>query len=330
MYMHVIGTRFTDKHGLFSKAATRRFLKQADAYDPDALWLHNIHGYYINYELLFDWIKKRPAMSVKWTLHDCWTFTGHCAHYMYVGCDKWKLMPDVPDVTHCGSCPLKKQYPASILADNSRDNYLRKKNAFTGIPDMTLVSPSKWLAGEIKQSFMSGYPVEVSYNTIDKDIFKPASGDFRSKHGIIDEEFMILAVSGVWHERKGLCDLLRLSDMIKEKCLKMRLVIVGLTHKQAVSINRDHPEVICIEHTESPAELAEIYTAADAFINPTYEDNYPTVNLEAESCGTPVITYDTGGCAETVHRPDSRVIKQDVRSLFNELESAYENKVTKA
>ena len=161
---HVFYTRLTGKHGLASTKATKKFLKWADEYNPDILWLHNIHGYYINYELLFSWIKSRPDMQVKWTLHDCWAFTGHCSHFTYVGCDKWK--------SGCSNCPQIDQYPKSIT-DNSQDNFKRKKNAFIGVPNLTIVTPSIWLKVKVHQSLLSEYPVEVKYNTINTCIFKP-------------------------------------------------------------------------------------------------------------------------------------------------------------
>lgn len=309
MYMHVLGTRLFDAHGLLSARSTRKFLKWADEFDPDMLWLHNIHGYYINYRLLFDWIKSRPGMQVKWTLHDCWTFTGHCSHFMYEGCERWK--------EGCHDCPNKREYPASLMCDRSRKNYEQKREAFCGVKDLTLITPSKWLADEVGKSFLSKYPVEVSYNTVNTQIFKPVKGDFRKEHGISDGDHMILAVAGVWNRKKGLDDLLSINARLRsDKENKCRMVIAGLTDDQASKINRDDPDIICIGHTDSAEELAEIYSAADVFINPTYEDNYPTVNLEAEACGTPVITYDTGGCRETVHNEESMVIEKGADNMI--------------
>ncbi len=188
---------------------------------------------------------------------------------------------------------------------------------------MTLITPSKWLAGELSGSFLSSYPVEVVYNSIDTEVFKPTPGTFRADHDISDDDRMILAVAGVWTASKGLDDILKLHDMLNDSAdsgsapekRNYKFVIVGLASRQIKQIHAAHPDIICIEHTSSATELAEIYTAADVFINPTYEDNYPTVNLEAEACGTPVITYDTGGCSETIRRPDSHVIPQDTTIL---------------
>jgi len=288
-------TRLLDDHGFANKTATRKFLEWAEGYDPDLLWLHNLHGYYIHVGLLFDWIKSRPHMQVKWTLHDCWAFTGHCAHFSYVKCEKWK--------TCCDSCPEKGSYPGSLFRDNSRNNYLRKKEAFTGVKNMTLVVPSQWLQTLVKQSFLGEYPVEVKYNTIDTAVFKPTPGDFREKYGLTDKK-IVLGVAGVWTDRKGMGDFLELRKLLDES---WAVVLVGMTQQQIAALPGN---ILGIARTQNPRELAEIYTAADVFFNPTYEDTYPTVNLEAESCGTRVITYDTGGCAETIQREDSRIIPQ--------------------
>ncbi len=290
---HGLRTRLLDEHGFGSKRATERFLKWAEAYSPDLLWLHNIHGYYINVEMLFEWIKKHPDMQVKWTLHDCWAFTGHCTHFMVEKCEKWK--------THCAECVQKQRYPSSLLKDNCQNNFDRKKAAFTGVKNLKLITPSQWLADLVKQSFLREYPVEVHHNTIDTSVFKPTPSDFRNQYHLQGKK-VILGVASAWGERKGLNDFIKLSEMIDDR---YAIVLVGLNEKQ---IKRIPEKIIAIGRTNNAKELAEIYTAADVFFNPTYEDNYPTVNLEAEACGTPVVTYCTGGAPETIHRNDSVVI----------------------
>ncbi len=291
--LHGIRTRLLDEHGFGSKKATEIFLQWADNFNPDMLWLHNLHGYYINIELLFAWIKKRHGMQVKWTLHDCWAFTGHCTHFMIEKCEQWK--------THCSCCVQKNQYPSSFFQDNCQSNYDRKKAAFTGVNNMTLITPSQWLADLVKQSFLREYSIEVHHNTIDTTIFKPTPSDFREKYNLQDKK-IILGVASAWSERKGLDDFFKLAEMIDDK---YTIVLVGLNEKQIKAIPK---KIIAISRTDSPQKLAEIYTAADVFFNPTYEDNYPTVNLEAEACGTPVVTYRTGGAPETIRRGDSVII----------------------
>ena len=293
--IHGLYTRCTDKHGFGSVSPTKKFLAWAESYDPDVLWLHNIHGYYINIELLFQWIKSRPNMEVKWTLHDCWTFTGHCSHFSFVGCDKWKC--------GCFDCPQKGEYPATVLLDNSKWNYRKKKELFTGIPNMTLITPSKWLADLVGKSFLKEYPVEVRYNTINKEIFKPTPSNFRERYGLQNKK-VILGVASTWTDRKGLPDFVKLAGMLDDS---YRIVLVGLTAEQAKQMPGN---IIAIPRTNSPQELAEVYTAVDVLFNPTYEDTYPTVNLEAQACGARVVTYDTGGSPETLTEADSVVLEQ--------------------
>ncbi|MBQ6587265.1 MAG: glycosyltransferase [Butyrivibrio sp.] len=313
VYCHGILSRLTGKHGLYSRKATKKFLEWASEYDPDVLWMHNIHGYYINYEMLFDWIKSRPQMQVRWTLHDCWTFTGHCAHFAYVRCDKWK--------DGCHDCPQLSTYPEAFR-DNSIDNYRRKKAAFTGVADMTLVTPSNWLKDLVKTSYLSEYPVEVKYNTIDTEIFRPVETSFKKDHGIQDKK-MILGVASMWNERKGFDDFIELARILEEKKTAgeadYKVVLIGLNDEQIADLDKKNSGILALPRTSSQKEMVEAYSAADVFVNPTYEDTFPTVNMEAEGCGTPVITYDTGGCRETLKSEKSMVIPQSVDSIVKAL-----------
>ena len=295
--------RILDNDGFLAKLSTKKFLKWASNYNPDVLWLHNLHGYYINIELLFDWIKQRPQMHVKWTFHDCWPFTGHCAHFDFAKCDHWQQ--------HCHNCVQKKEYPKSWLCDGSRVNFQRKKNAFCGVHDMTIITPSNWLASLVGKSYLRCYPVEVHHNTIDTSIFRPTPSDFREKMGLINRK-IVLGVATAWGPKKGLQDFILLSQMLDNR---YAIVLVGVNELQKKQL----PEsIICIPCTNSAQKLAEIYTAADVFVNLTYEDTYPTVNLESQACGTPCLTYKTGGSVESV--PAENIIEQgDIDSMINKI-----------
>jgi glycosyltransferase involved in cell wall biosynthesis len=293
--LHALGTRIMDAQGFCSGKATKRFLQWAEAYDPDMVWLHNIHGYYIQVEQLFAWIKSRPNMKVLWTLHDCWPFTGHCAYFDYAKCEKW--------MTGCHECPQKGCYPASVLFDRSKENYKRKQAAFTGVKDLTLITPSQWLADLVQKSFLKEYTVEVRHNQIDSSVFCPTPGSFREKYGL-ENKTIVLGVASIWDARKGLDDFYKLSEQVDEN---IKIVLVGVDKGQMKKLPKN---VLGIPKTNNAKELAEIYTAADVFFNPTYEDNYPTVNLEAQACGTYVITYRSGGAAETIYREDAMVVEQ--------------------
>lgn len=293
VYYHGIYTRLTDKTGFASKRATKKLIKKLENIKPDIIHLHNIHGYYINIELLFNYIKKNK-IKVIWTLHDCWAFTGHCPHFELIGCEKWK--------TGCHNCPQTSVYPKSVF-DNSKWNYQKKKELFTGL-DMKIITPSKWLANLVKKSFLKEYEVEVINNGINTEIFKPRKSDFKKKYNIEDKK-IILGVASDWTKEKGLYDFIELSKIIDEN---VKIVLVGLNKEQLKEIPSN---IIGIERTENAEQLAEIYSTADIYFNPTYADNYPTTNLEALACGTPVITYNTGGSSECLNGKNGLVTTFD-------------------
>lgn len=301
-----IKARCFDTEGFHAKKATKAFLKWASEYNPDILWLHNLHGYYINVEMLFKWIKSRENMTVKWLLHDCWAFTGHCAHFTEANCEQWKI--------HCSHCIQKYTYPSSLFKDNSRDNYSRKRSAFCGVKNMLIITPSQWLADLVKESFLHEYEVKVKYNKIDEDVFKPTPSDFKKKYGLENRK-IILGVASAWSRNKGLYDFIRLPKMLNDT---YAVVLVGLTKNQ----RRKIPDsIICIPQNNNTYELAKIYSAADLFLNLTYQDNYPTVNLEAQACGTPCLTYDTGGSIESV--PEENVVRQgDLEAVVEWIKNA--------
>ena len=310
IYAHGLYTRIFDKHGLGSQKATRQFIKNIEAESPDIIHLHNIHGYYLNYEILFRFLKNF-GKPVIWTFHDCWPFTGHCAYFTYAGCERWQKV--------CHDCPQKRSYPGSLVFDNSRRNFERKREAFTGVKDLTIVTPSKWLAGLVKQSFLSEYETVVISNGIDTTVFRPVPSDFKSRHAI-EDKFMILGVANVWDQRKGLKYFLELADILENDEI---IVLVGLTKKQVESLPAN---IIGITRTNNIQELVEIYSAADVFVNPTLEDNYPTVNLEAQACGTYVVTFDSGGTRETIIDSSHGTVcgektTQALRNLLNGLRS---------
>lgn len=283
-YCHVALTRLFDMHGFGSKKYTKKFISEVKELNPDVIHLHNIHGYYINVELLFDYLKKAEK-PVVWTLHDCWSFTGHCAYFDYVGCDKWK--------TGCNRCSEKSVYPASLFLDNSKSNYNRKKNIFSGVNDMTIITPSEWLAGLVRDSFLKEYKVHVINNGIDLSVFKHSKGSFRDRKGL-EDKYIILGVANIWDRRKGLTYFHELSEKLHEDEV---IVLVGLNDNQ-IKVLPDG--IIGIKRTNNVRELVEIYSEADIFVNPTLEDNFPTTNIEALACGTPIMTFNTGGSIECI------------------------------
>lgn len=299
--IHAARNRVFDDQGYGSKAATRRFLQQVREYDPDVIWLHNLHGYYLNLELLFGYLRT-CGKKILWTLHDCWAMTGHCAYFDFVGCDKWK--------TGCHHCPQKGSYPATKVLDGSRRNYEHKKRLFTGIPNLTLIVPSYWLRGRVQQSFLKEYPVEVVYNTINTEIFKPTPSDFREKYGLAGKK-ILLGVASVWEERKGLKDFIALSAMLDES---YKIVLIGLSREQIDSL----PEAILgLPRTNSMAELAAAYTAADLYVNPSTEETFGMTAMEARSCGTEAIVYRDTACEEIVNQFGGIAVDRGAKNLYD-------------
>jgi len=284
IYKHFMLTRVLDRHGFGSKKATREFIKKIIDINPDIIHLHNVHGYYINIEELFKYLKEANK-PVVWTLHDCWAFTGHCAYFDYIGCQKW--------INGCNNCPQKKGYPSSYIVDNSTNNYAIKKELFTSINDLTIVTPSVWLKNLVQQSFLKEYSIRVIYNGINLDIFKPTISNFRNKYNLSDK-FIILGVANIWDERKGLKFFIELSKVLEQDEI---IVLVGLTKKQ---ISKLPINIIGINKTNDIYELAEIYSNSDVFVNTTLDEVLGLTNLEALACGTPVITFNSGGSPECI------------------------------
>lgn len=300
---HVLCNFVTGRNGLASKYCTKKLLRWIDQIDPDIIHLHNIHGFYINYEMLFTYIKQHN-IPIVWTLHDCWTFTGHCAYYDLIDCQKWK--------TGCYKCPVYRcDYPYSIFRDNSKENYERKKASFQNVQNMTLVTPSHWLANEVRQSFLKENCVEVIPNGINQKLFQ------RGKT-LKERERIILAVANVWDKRKGLNDILRMSTMLSDEYV---IKIIGLNKRQKRQIEKNYEKnVIPICRVNGVQEMAKEYKEALVFVNPTYDDNFPTTNLEALASGTPVITYATGGSVESVNEECGSIVpKGDIHQMIVEI-----------
>ena len=302
--LHGILTRLFDRHGtgICSRLATKKFLKWAEAWKPDMVWLHNLHGYYLNYELLFAWLKRHPEIEIRWNIHDCWPYTGHCSHFQLTGCDRWK--------TGCFACPEKKEYPATFGLSAAKSNWERKKRAFTGVKNLTVITPSRWLADLTQQSFLGEYPIEIRKHPLDTSVFKPTPSNFRERMRLKGKT-IILGVASVWDRRKGLADFLVLHGLLNSGKTDQTysIILVGLTERQISSLPSG---MIGISRTNSAAELAEIYTAVDWFFNPTYEDIFSMTNMEAAACGCKIATYDTGGAPEAIEGYDKAWVLKGV------------------
>ena len=292
-YIHYIEDLLFDNEGLSSRWATKRFLKKVDEIQPDIVHLHNIHDHFINYKLLFTYLAKKN-IPVVWTQHDQWATTGHC-YYNLVGCERWK--------DECHDCPLSKWY----ALDRSRRNFQWKKSLLSAIPSLTIVPVSKWLGENMRQSHLKNRPIEVIHNGIDIQTFSPQVVDVRLRYGITADKKIVLGVAALWDKRKGLADFVQLAKQLPKA--EYAVVIVGKLAEE-IAVAEDCCQMVFVDRTQNALELAQLYSAASVFVNPTYQDNYPTTNLEAIACGTPVITYRTGGSPESVDEDTGMVVEQ--------------------
>ena len=304
--LHGAMSRITDRHGLYSAAATRKLIKIIEEFDPALIHVHNVHGYYLHYKVLFDYLRQCRKKLV-WTLHDCWAFTGHCTHYQYIGCERWK--------SACFDCPQKREYPASFVMDASKSNYELKKKLFTGIRGMKLVTPSVWLKEQVEASFLREYEIDVVPTGIDLNTFKKRdSGELKERYKLKGKR-VILGVANPWRERKGLYDFLELSKHI-DKDTAIVMIGPGLPAKKRLPEN-----ITSIPKTDSAEEMAKWYSLADVFVNLTCEDTFPTTNIEALACETPVVTYRAGGSMESLNEACGRGVDiGDIQGVLTAME----------
>lgn len=279
--IHYFENRIFDREGLSSRRATKALIQHIEELEPDVISLHNIHDHYLNYELLFRYLNETD-IKVVWTFHDCWAFTGHCFHFVTKDCMRWK--------TGCHDCPLHHLYPNTVM-DRSAKNYVLKKELFSSNKNLAIVACSDWLGGFVRESFLKDKRIEVIHNGVDLDVFKPNTNSTNDTN----RRFKIIAVSSVWYPNKGELDIYKLREMLNED--EFDITMVGLSAEQVKNLPSG---IRGIQRTQNVQELTLFYSDADVLINPTYEDNFPTVNIEALACGTPVITYNTGGSPEAI------------------------------
>lgn len=301
--LHGFRTRIFDSHGFGSGRATLQFIERLKEIQPDVIHLHNLHGYYLNIQILFAYLSQ-CNIPIVWTLHDCWSFTGHCVHFQNINCQKWQ--------TQCYACPLKSNYPASLILDRSKKNYIIKKETFTSAPNMTIVPVCYWLEDMVKKSFLKNIETQVIHNGIDTKIYAPQNPlEIRKKYRF-ENKFILIAIANVWNSTKGFEDILQISKYLSPDDV---ILMIGVNKRQKQELPCN---IIGIERTENIHKLAELYSVADVLINPTYQDTFPTINLEAQACGLPVVTYATGGCAESVKDETGLVVKPgNIKEFLN-------------
>lgn len=311
--LQALKSRVLGNGGFNSHIATKRLIYNLERIQPDIVHIHNIHSHDCNLNMLFRYLKKK-SIKLYWTFHDAWAFTANCPYFVSVQCNKWK--------TECFDCPQIHQ--TSWFVDRSRKYFNKKKQLFTGL-NLTIITPSKWMANLVQESFLKNYPVKVVNNGIDLETFKPTQDDINQRYRITSEQsegYLILGVAQVWGNAKGLDVFVELSKRLDNQ---YQIVLVGTDAKVDKILPKN---IFSIHRTSSQKALAKIYTAADVFVNPTREENYPTVNMEALACGTPVITFRTGGSPETIDETCGIVVERDdVDALEREVRNVCENKV---
>lgn len=307
--LQALKSRLFGNYGFNSKAMTKRLINKLDEISPTIVHLHNLHSHNCDLELLLSYLKRKNIKLV-WTFHDCWTFTAYCPHYDMIGCDKWQTM--------CDNCPQRKKY--SWIFDRSSELYNKKKNAVDQL-NLHIVTPSHWLAEQVKKSIFYDYPVTVIHNGIDLNVFKPASGGFREKYHCENKK-IVLGVAYDWDNKKGLDVFLEMSRALPKD---YQIVLVGTNS----DIDKILPEnVISIHRTQNQYELANIYTEADVFVNPTREEVLGLTNLEANACGTPVITFNSGGSPECIDDTCGIVVpKNDIKGIIDGVMGVCEKKM---
>mgnify|MGYP000928636696 CR=1 FL=1 len=299
--IHLKLAYYTGLNGCFSRQGTRKFLRQIDEMQPDLIHLHNLHNCYLNLSMLFDYIKEK-GISVIWTLHDCWAFTGQCPYFEAIKCKKWE--------TGCFECPQYRQYPKSKV-DRTKFMYALKKKWFTGVDNLTIVTPSKWLASLVQKSFLKEYPIKVINNGIDLSVFKPTPSGFREKNGL-QEKIILLGVANIWDKRKGLDTFINFSKLLEDK---YKIVLVGLSKEQLDLLPEN---ILGLPRTNNLNELAELYSAADLFLNPSVEETMGMVTVEALACGTPAVVSNQTAIPEMIDKSCGIVVKRNDSTGFYE------------
>lgn len=305
--LHGLLTRLFDKHGFGSRNATIKLVEQIDKIKPDIVHLHNLHGYYINIEVLFNYLAVKN-IPVVWTFHDCWPLTGHCVYFDVVGCEKWK--------TECFSCPQTKEYPASYGVDRSNNNYHIKRKLFTSLKKLTIVPVSGWLEKIVNQSLFGKFPSRVISNGIDTDVFHPIKDtSIRDKYNL-QNEFIILGIASFWSSRKGLYDFIKLSKRLDTS---YRIILVGLNAKQRIHLP---PNIIGLGRTENIQELVALYSNADVFINPSLEETFGLTTVEAFACGTPSIVFNATASPDLIIPETGFIVeKGDIQGLVEAVQN---------
>lgn len=296
LYFHAFLTRITDLHGLGSISATLILVIRLIKINPNIVHLHHIHGYYINYFILFKFLEWNKC-NVVWTFHDCWAYTGHCTHYSMIKCNKWQ--------TECKRCPQRSEYPKSWFFDASLFSFKLKRNTFSHLRNLHIVCVSEWMRNEVRGSFLGQVDTTVIHNGVDTKIFKTYDDNVqtRLKYGLRESDFVLISVAFPWRKAKGLDDILALSNLLPEEC---KIVLVGINS----DLLKGNSRIISIPRTKNKCELAKLYSCSDLYLGLSYEESFGLTIAESLSCGTPVVVYSTTALPELVNKDVGFIIPE--------------------
>lgn len=283
--IHAALTRITGLTGCYSYFSTKRLLKFMRAFKPDVVHIHELHAYFVNLKPVINYLKENNIKTV-WTFHCEFMYTGKCGHAYE--CEKWK--------TECGQCPHLRDYPKSLFFDFTKKMFNDKKKLLSDFENLTIITPSQWLADRVKQSFLGDKDIQVIHNGVDtENVFYPRSFDhLKKKHHLTNEKIVLAVAPDLMSKNKGGRCVVELAERMRDENVKF--ILIGVE-----DLNEKFPDnVIVLGRTDNQIELAEYYSMADVFVICSERENFPTTCIEAICCGTPVCGFDTGGTKETM------------------------------
>lgn len=282
---HLMQSYIFGNHGFASTIATKNLINYIKSQNPDIIHLHNLHGYYINLKLLFSFLSESKAKIV-WTLHDCWPLTGHCSYFSDINCQKW--------INECNNCPKKRNYPKSILFDNSKRDFYFKKELFNTVK-INIVTVSNWLKNITKESFLKDHNIISISNGVNRNKFKiKGKNQILIERHKLSEKKILLASSTSWARQKGFDDYLKLSSLLPPS---LKIVLIGLSKD---NIRKLPVNILGIERTDNIDELVDWYNIADIVLNLSLQESFGLTSVEGFMCGKPTIVYNSTASPELI------------------------------
>lgn len=292
--VHACLSRVFDEQGLFSNLPTIALLNYIQKIKPDVVHIHNYHSNYVNYRRLLSFLKKRGIPTAV-TLHDCFPFTGKC--FYFGECQQWKD-------NACTNCTaIENVIPSLRIRNAAHEAYQIKYRLWKDYPRLAVVGVSKWITQTAEQSMMQKASTFFTiYNWVDRETFYPRTTFNPRLSSISEYRYVLLAAAVSWPASKGLTDLLQIAQTLGNDYL---LIIVGrVSEKDKKSLSN----VIYWGRTSNVDEMAQLYSFADVFVNPSRLETFGKVTIEAMACGTPAVVYDTTACTELVPEGCGKVV----------------------